>query len=144
MAYSTIPAAKAQLVTTLQARPGLAGVLVSWGVPAKIPPERERVYVDDAIDVQRSWAALGQLRIDESYRLRIHVEVFQAGDDQRACEERMWAIVAEVEQAALNDITLANVLKWGAKPGAMDPKCQPAPEGWLAFVTLNLDCSARI
>ena len=144
MAYSTIPAAKAQLLTTLQARPGLDGVLVAWGLPAELPEDRERVYVDDAINVDREWAQLGQLRIDEHYTLRIHVEVYQAGDDQRTCEERMWEIAAEIEQAAVLDITLAGVLNWGAKPGAMDPRCFAYADGWLAQVTLNLECSARI
>jgi hypothetical protein len=144
MAYSTIPAAKAQLLTTLQARTGLASVLVAWGLPAQLPEESERVYIDDAINVTREWAGIGSFVIDEEYTLRVHVEVYQAGDDQRACEERMWQVVAEIEQAAVLDVTLANVLKWGAKPGAMDPKCQPTEDGWLAFVTLNLDCGARL
>lgn len=144
MTYSTIPAAKAQLVTTLQARAGLAGVLVQWGMPAEVPAERERVYVDDAVRVVREWAVLGRYRLDEAYSLLIVVEVFQEGDAQRACEERMWEIVAEVEHAAVEDLTLAGVLKWGAKPGAMEPKCLPAADGWLAFVTLRLDCKARI
>lgn len=144
MAYTTIPAAKAQILTTLAARAGLAGVLIEWGVPAKAPPNREKVYVDDAVNVTREWAGLGQLRIDENYSLRVHVEVFGDGDDRRATEERMWAIVAEVEQAIVLDITLAGVLNWGAKPGSMNPQTAPTDDGWLAFVTLNFDCSARI
>ncbi|HVE24811.1 MAG TPA: hypothetical protein VNC22_05385, partial [Sporichthya sp.] len=70
MAYSTIPAAKAQLLTTLQARSGLAGVLVAWGLPAKLPEESERVYIDDAINVTREWAGIGSFVIDEEYTLR--------------------------------------------------------------------------
>ena len=144
MAYSTIPAAKDKLLAALVARTGLSGVLLAWGVPTTEPEDRERVYVDDATNVEREWAQLGQFRIDESYSLKIHVEVYQRGDDRRTCEERMWAIVAEVEQAAVLDITLANVLKWGAKPGAMEPRCFPWADGWLAQVTLNLECSSRI
>jgi hypothetical protein len=144
MAYSTIPAAKAQLLTTLSARPGLSGVLIVWGIPMDEPADRERVYVDDATSVAREWAQIGGFRIDESYDLKIHVEVYERGNDRRACEERMWAIVAEVEQAAVLDITLAGVLNWGAKPGSMDPRCFPWADGWLAQVTLNLECSGRI
>lgn len=144
MAYSTIPAAKSRLMTSLAARGGLAGVLIGWGVPMDEPEDRERVYVDDATNVTREWAQIGRYRIDESYSLRVHVEVYQRGDDRRACEERMWAIVAEVEQTAVTDITLAGVLAWGCKPGQMDPKCFPWADGWLAQVTLNLVCSGRI
>ena len=144
MAYSSIPAAKAQLLTTLQARPGLVDVLIEWGIPMEQPANRERVYVDDAVNVTRDWAQIGQFTIDEEYTLHIHVEVFQEGDDRRVCEERMWAIVAEVEQAAVLDITLAGVLKWGAKPGPMDPKCFPYADGWMSNVMLNLECGARL
>ena len=105
---------------------------------------RERVYIDDAINVEREWAQLGQFRIDESYELKIAVEVYQEGDDRRACEERMWAIVAEVEQAAVLDVTLAGVLNWGAKPGTMNPRTFPWGEGWISQVVLQLECSARI
>jgi hypothetical protein len=142
MAYSTIPACKAQLLTTLQARPGLAGVLVQWGMPSEEPSDRERVYVDDATNVEREWAGLGQLRIDESYSLHVHVEVAQRGNDPRACEERMFAIVAEVEQAAV--LAPPGVLNWGVKPGPMDPRTFPFADGWLSQVTLNLECGGRI
>lgn len=145
MAYSTIPAAKSQLLTTLGARAGLSGVLIRWGFPGEEPQDRERIYIDDAINVTREWAGIGNFVIDEAYTLRIHVEVYQRDDSQqRECEERMFAIVAEIEQAAVLDVTLANVLKWGAKPGAMDPKCFPWADGWLAQVTVNLDCGARL
>ncbi len=151
MAYSSIPAAKAQLLTTLAARPALAGVLVAWGMPAEPPPQREAIYILDAVNVQREWAQLGQLRIDESYTLRVLVEVYQEGecvgrDDQRVCEERMWAIVAEVEQAIVADLTLASVLAGPghAKPGPVDPRCFPVHDGWVAEAPLQIQCRARI
>ncbi len=142
--YCTIPLAKAQILATLQARAGLAGVLVRWGYPTESPADRERIFIDDATGVGRQWAALGQLRIDETYKLTIPVEVFQEGDDPMACELRMWAIVAEVERAVLNDITLAGILNWGTKPSSMDPKCFPSGDGWWSVVALTFDCSARI
>ncbi len=142
--YCTIPLAKAQIRTTLQARVGLAGVLVQWGYPMESPADRERIFIDDAKSVDRAWAGLGQLRVDETYKLTIHAEVFQEGDDAMTCELRMWAIVAEVERAVLNDITLAGILTWGAKPSAMDPKCFPSGDGWWSVVALTFDCSARI
>lgn len=145
MAFSTIPAAKSELLTRLKQRPGLAGVLVEWGLGAKLPAVSERVALGDVTNVMREWVALGQRRVNETYTLSIHVEVYQRGDDQRACEERMWEIVSEVELTAISDITLAGVLNWGCKPGAMAPRTGPADsEGWVSFVTLHLDCTARI
>lgn len=142
MAYSTIPAVKASLLTTLQARPGLAGVLIQWGIPMEEPADRERVYIDDPTNVEREWAQLGRYRVDESYDLHVHVEVSQRGNDRRACEERMYQIVAEVEQAAV--VAPPGVLNWGIKPGPMDPRTFPFADGWLSQTTLNLACSGRI
>lgn len=145
MAYSTIPAAKSALLTALQARPGLAGVLVQWGVPFEVPADRERVYLGDATGVTREWAGLGQFRIDEIYGLAVHVEVCMEGDDQRACEERMFAIVAEVEQAAVLAAMSGTGLTWRAKPGPMNPLTFPFGDaGWISQVTLSLECHGRI
>lgn len=145
MAYSTIPAAKSLLITLLQARPGLTGVLVDWGIPQQEPTDaRERVYVDDATGVERAWVALGQLRLDETYRLQVAVEVYREGTDRRACEERMWAIVAEVEQTAVVSMRLP-VSNWEVpKPEMGDPKTFPWGDGWCSNVMLELVCAARI
>ena len=145
MAYSTIPAAVDQLLVTLAARAGLTGVLIADGLPVSLPSERERVFVDDAINVSRQWAQLGgTFRIDESYTIKVAVETYMPGSDRTACRHRLFALIAEVEQAAVLDITLQGILSWGVKPNAMDPKVLPTDDGWLGTVTLQLDCSARI
>lgn len=144
MAYSTIPDAKDAYITALQARTGLSGVLVEWGLPMEVPANRERVYVDDATNVNREWIALGQARLDESYDLQVIVEVFQEGDDRRACELRMWAIVAEVEQTAVVSLRLS-VINWTIpKPRTDNPQLLPTGDGWLSRVLLLIECSARI
>lgn len=151
MAYSTIPAAKAQIVTTLAATTGLAGVLIQRGVPAEVPPNPERVYVDNAVDIDRAWNMIGRRRLDESYTIRIPVEVYQDGDDQAATETRMWAIIAEVELALVADTTLAGVLNGntdrpsGVIPGGIDEQNSFAmPDGWVSQAVLRIDCAARI
>ena len=147
MAYSTIPSAKAAILTALQAAGGLAGVLVARGVPAEPPPQPERVYVDNAVDIERDWAGLGQLKQYEEYTVRIPIEVYQHGDDQAACEDRMWALVAVVEQAILADLTLNTVLAGPghAQPaGIEDQNSFAAPDGWVSHTVLRIDCKARI
>jgi hypothetical protein len=142
--YSTVPAACSQLLATLRARPGLTGVLVEFGKPLDEPADRERVYIDDDVEVEREWAQTGQLRIDESYTLRVYVEVYQRGNDQETCWNRWWEILAEIEQAAVLDITLAGVLNWGAKPGRARSQTFPWADGWLSQGTTSLECSGRI
>lgn len=151
MSYSTIPAAKAQMLTTLSAVPGLAAVLVARGLPVDQPPARERVYIDNAVDIVRDWMMIGRKRLDESYTVRILVEVFLDGDDQQACEDRMWEIVALVELAIVGDITLNGVLNGntdrpsGVVPGGIeDQNSFAAPDGWISHAVLRIDCAARI
>lgn len=147
MAYSTIPAVKGALLAILQAVGGLSGVLVDRGVPAEPPPQNERVYVDNAVEIVREWAGIGQYRLDEEYVIRIPVEVYLPGDDQAACEDRMWEIVALVEQAIIADLTLNGILTGPghAKPaGCEDQNSFAAPDGWISHTVLRIDCKARI
>src|SRR5215218_10858957 len=107
MAASTIPAAKAALLTKLEARAGLADVLIAWSAPVRPPMQSEAIYLDDAVDVEREWVSLGAQRLDERYTLQVRVETTAYGDGsdiRRAVEERMWALVAEVEQAVRDDL----------------------------------------
>jgi hypothetical protein len=147
MAYSTIPAVKGALLTILQGIGGLAGVLVVRGVPAEQPRESERVYIDNAVDIEREWAGIGTFKLAEEYTVRIPVEVYLPGNDQSGCEDRMWEIVALVEQAILADLTLNGILDGPghAKPaGCEDQNSFAAPEGWLSHTVLRIDCKARI
>jgi hypothetical protein len=158
MAYSTIPQAKAQMLTTLSAVGGLTGVLVARGLPPpdKPTPDLERVYINNAVDIVRDWMMVGRRRLDESYTVRIHVEVFQYDPDsdpvnQAICEDRMWAIVALVEQAVIADLTLAGILNGnterptGVKPGGIeDENSFVNGDGWISHAVLRIDCAARI
>lgn len=144
MAFSAIPAAKGQIVTAVAARAGLAGVLVQWGLPFDPPAQRERVYIADAVNVRREWVVLGRRKVDESFTVQAVCEVYQAGGEPRACEERLWAIVAEVELAVINDVTLADVLKWYAKPGVIDASVFARDDGWVAQAVVGIDCETRV
>ena len=151
MAYSTIPAAKARILTVLTGLAGLEGVLVQRGLPVDAPPERERVYVDNAVDISREWMMVGRRRLDESYTVRILVETFLDGNDQTTGEDRLWTIIALIEQALIVDLTLAGILSGnterpsGIKPGGIeDQNSFPAPDGWVSHAVLRIDCAARI
>lgn len=156
MAFSTIPAAKTALLALLQADVGLTGVLVARGVPAKLPVETERVYIDNAVDIVRDWNMIGRLRLDESYTIRIPIEVFEydANSDpvnQQTAEDRMWEIAAVVELAIKADPTLGGTLNGntdhgaGMTPGGIeDQNSYAAPDGWVSHAVLRIDCAARI
>lgn len=147
MAASTIPAAKAALLSALQARVALVDVVVAWGLPAKPPQQSEAIYVDDAIDVERDWVSLGARRLDERYTLQVRVETIAYGDDsdlRQTVEERMWVLVAEIEQTVRDDLTLGGTL-YGttAKPAGVEPLTFPTDTGWIAHALVRIDCMAR-
>jgi hypothetical protein len=151
VAYSTVPQAKGALLVALQAVGGLSGVLIRRGMPATQPPEPERIYIDNAVDMSREWMMLGRMRLDESYTLRLPVEVYQDGDDQAACEDRMWTIIALIEAVVIADTTLGGLLNGntdrpsGMKPDGPDEQNSFAtPEGWFSQAVLRIDCAARI
>lgn len=147
MAASTIPAAKAALLSALRGRSGLSGVVVEWAAPVRPSPQAEAIYVDDAIDVQREWISLGAQRLDETYALQVRVETIAYGDGsdvRQTVEERLWELVAEIEQAVRDDLTLGGVLHGkGAKPDGVDPFTYPTDDGWIAHALVRIDCMAR-
>lgn len=145
MAASTIPAAKAALLALIDARPGLDGVHVAWGIPAELPQELERVFVGDAVEVSREWVSLGAYKLDEEYTLQVHVETFAAGNDQATTEQRLWTLIAEVEAAVRDSVpklTLNGTVRV-ARPDAVDTQTLPTDDGWAASATLRIVCEAR-
>lgn len=95
MAGSTAPAAKVALLGLLNAAAGLDGVQVSYTHPG-VSVEQESIFFLRTIldEVARS---LGQQKRRESYIIEVVVTVARDGDDAQAAEERMWALVTEVE-----------------------------------------------
>lgn len=146
MAASTIPAAKAALLALIAARPALAAVHCAWGIPAELPPEPERIYIGDAVDVVREWAALGLQRMDEEYALQVHVETFADGNDQASTETRLWVLINEVEQAvrATNETLKLSGTVRVCRPDSIAAKTTPTDDGWGAAATMRFVCEARI
>jgi hypothetical protein len=107
---STVPAVKAALLTLLQARPGLANVLVSWSGPTKDEDfsspngDVEMVFYGDA-NSDETWQDLSpQLRRTETYRLGVTVYVERWGDDPQSTEQRVYALWDEVTDTLRDDV----------------------------------------
>lgn len=143
MAASTIPAAKAALLAALQARPALAAAHVARGIPAKPAARKERVYIGNARDVQRTWAGLGGQRLDETYVLDLVIECFRSGDDQAGTEVRLWELVNEIELTVRADLTLAGTVR-SCRPDGSTEETGPDEGGWLARAVTRLAVEARI
>lgn len=97
MATSTVPAVKAALFTLLRDWPGLGGVQIEWARPSEDAMALESVWFGGARLAQKA-EALGNQRRDETYTLDLVISIRRDGDEPQLCEQRMWDIVAEVEQ----------------------------------------------
>lgn len=105
---SSVPAAKANLVTQLTARPGLSGanrVQISNGPP--IPMEREFIWVGTAEGSQEiaTFGTTAGLRHEE-YGLQVVISVLREGTDIVAADTRCFALAAEVETQIRTDPTI--------------------------------------
>lgn len=118
MATSTIWDAKRALIDRLQARPGLAGVQVTWAIPPG-EPEPDWIYVGDAREpAGQSSAALGQQRREEHYILHVVVSVVRPfADDAETVARRAEEITAEIEAALRADASLDGVVRWALVVG---------------------------
>lgn len=107
MSASSVPTAKANLVTQLQARPNLSGanrVLITNGPP--VPPEREFIWVGTAEGEQHfgTFGAAGLRR--EEYGLQVVISVLREGADIVGADTRCFALSAEVEAQLRTDPTI--------------------------------------
>ena len=95
MAASTAPAVKAQLLTLLQADAALDGVGITYSDPAG-EITQEALFFGRTLTGEKP-DAMGQRRQREEYDVEVYIYTAQDGNDPQACEERAWALVAELE-----------------------------------------------
>ncbi len=109
MATSTIPTLKANLVTQLAARAGLAGVQISYGPP--LPnPQREYIWIGDVIGTQEYAAMAAPNQRHESYDLQVIIAVLREGVDSKAADDRCFALFGELESQLRGDVTVAGAV----------------------------------
>ena len=107
MATSSVPTAKANLTSQLQARANLAGVQVTNGPPLP-SPQREFIWIGTAEGTQE-FATFGGQR-HESYGLHVVISVLRQGEDVVAADTRCFALSAELEAQLRADPTLSGAV----------------------------------
>jgi hypothetical protein len=112
---STLPATKTALITLLEARPNLAGVLVSWSSPTGSAPD-EFIVVGDAQGSVDS-AAIGSQRREERFTLDVVISVLNSTGDQSLPTERCFFLRDEVAAQIRSDATLGGVVRWALDQG---------------------------
>jgi hypothetical protein len=101
---SAIPAAKAAILTILEARPAMAGVTLAWAAPTKDEDYTETMVFLGDVERASDWAELGTGRRKEDFSVGLTVFVEMWGDDPQSTEERAYELLDEVEDALRDDI----------------------------------------
>ena len=143
---SAIPDAKAGLLTLLQARQALTGVQVAWGVPELIRPER--IILGDVFDWYQEAAAMRASRHprNESFSLELFIRVERVGPGQQEATERAFVILAEIENAVHDDMTLGGSGVYDAQFDGGELSESPSEDGRarIATLTVRVACKARV
>ena len=144
MPTSTVPALKANLVTQLQARPGLTGVQVTNGPP--LPnPEREFIWVGN-VNGQQEFGFFGapQQR-QEEFGVDVVISVLREGRDTAAADTRCFALFAELENQLRTDPTVNNAVT-EAHVGEFRLGEFVAPDGMnrVSELAVTVDCRSWI
>jgi len=150
MSASTVPAVKAALQVQLQARGGLSGVEVSYGLPRS--QHKEWIWLADVENHTQEMAAARSLATggpprNEEYDLLVVIRTERAGRDQKASDERLYALVDEISQQLRTDPSVSAAVGpsgWAQFGGI--PAMQPAAanDGVASKALLSIHVKARI
>lgn len=153
---STVPAAKAAIRVLIETNtwPGVAPAF-RWGAPTEgedVPKTGELVYFDGT-EVAEDESVMGATRIDESYSVRIVIEVRLEGDDEFAAEARSWDLYDSLRHA-LKQLPQGMLLD---QPGVMQVRlaaggnrrvrqanAPSAPQQWISRIVVDQDCDGSV
>jgi hypothetical protein len=147
---SSVPAVKTALLALLQAHAWpTSAPEVRWGGPTEsedYPRGGELVYFADTREIAREYQAFGR-RLDETYTLRLHVDVKLDGDDEQAAELRAWELHDAVDEVLHANHNLVQ------EPGELTVRLEDRggtqtnivlPQAWLARVIVDQAVSATV
>jgi hypothetical protein len=146
---SVVPAVKRALKHVLDDRPGLAGVLISWGTPypADIP---EYIWIGNVEPHEQSPSGMRTAphSREETFSLNVQISVLQTGtEDHELVTERAYELAAEIEDALRDDMTINGSLGNGwAQVGGLPLEERGPDENATRESVINarIDCRARI
>lgn len=148
-ARSTAPAAQANLEQRLRDRAELADARVQIGLPADVPTEPNRLYIASIDDLRRTGEPSGLAAsfgvTEETYTLSVLVECQRTGRNTRAAvTEKMWEIIAELEQELADDVELADGVDQAYVDAIPTAFTQPAVDGWIAKAVVSIHVAGVI
>jgi hypothetical protein len=149
MATSTVPAAKAGLLTLIQASATLTALqaagAITWAHPGK-HIQHEAIFMSDAVFTEEQ-PFVGNRIHRERYIIPVWVSVLDRGDDAQAAETRMWTLVGAVETAVRGDGTLGgvtNLLSAVLQTPGKRPRSWIETQGRVCECELSIVCEGNI
>ncbi len=132
---------RAAFVALLQARAGLSGVQIGYGMPPGAL-QREHILLGP-VDATQEYRALGTTRKFEDYTVSVFISVTREGVQQQQADERALVLLAEVEAALRTDPTVSNtVLTAQVSRYRLEPLASESTRE--ARITLEIETRARI
>lgn len=142
VSVSTIPQLKANLLTQLQARAGLAGVQIEWGSPSGARSADLIILGDVQRNVEAS-RTTGHTR-REDYTLSVTVSCVATGNDQHTLVTHAFTLVEEIRSQLITDPKVnSSGVQW-ALPGG-EILTEPSTEMQMeARIVMAVNCTALI
>lgn len=145
---TTAFAAKAYLVALFNEALAAQKANAYFGRPnQKVPPE-ENIYVLNIEKGNREWKRLaaGARRpgqVEETYQIRVEVEVQIRNGEAEATEARAWELGALLEEALARDVTLGGMVQ-SALPTDFEAPSEGGADGWACTYSLAVAIEARV
>lgn len=150
MSTSSIPAAIDGLLTLLRAQVD-AGTQVVDGFPRFTIADTDLIAVggkpSPTADGSQTAAVLGGRRRDENYTLHVTCSSSRGGDDQKGVRDRVFALLAVVENTVRNNLTLGGAVNTAQVEGGItlsQTDAESAEFGVFAEVTFEIAVWNRI
>jgi hypothetical protein len=143
MPTSTVPALRSTLKTTLAARPALNGVQILLALTGD--PETDWIWIATAKGKQKVAAMRGGNNPrDETYDLIVFIRSIKSAiDDETAASDRVFALMAEIENTLRTDPSVSAILISGEiSEFELEEWANGDQRG--ADLLVTLDCHARI
>jgi len=148
---STMPAAIDGLLALLRARPSLERVQIVDGYPRFDIVDTAFIAIggkpEPVAEGAQSSAALGARKREERYTLRVYCSASLGGDDQKAARDQAFSLMAEVEDAVRQDVTLGGAVRVAEVAGSISlsqTDHDTAAFGVFAEVSFDVAVQARI
>lgn len=139
--FSTAPAYKTALITALKARPGLAGVQITYGFLIR-GLRNESIAVGSIEWEDEKYAAVGNRRKEENYWVNLWVWVSRKGRTQQEATERVFALLAEIE-VFLRETPIMVGVNWAQVEPVTLNEAPLGKEGYSALAEARIRVKAR-